>query len=236
MTEQKPKSKRATRYKNASAEAQSRLIDLRPLNDNQGHYLTSLRGPTPIVVVVGPAGTGKTYMATVEAANLMLENKIDKIILTRPNVPVGRGLGYLKGDMEEKFAPWLAPILETLNEVLGKGVVETAVKNGNIQYAPMEYMRGRSLQNAFVICDESQNLTIPEMVLLTTRIGDNTKVVINGDVLQKDIKDKSGLSILIEVAKKHDIDLVLVEFGFDDIVRSSLCKQFVVAYMKEKLL
>lgn len=236
MTEQKPKSKRATRFSNSKTEAYSKRVNLTALNDNQGHYLTALKSATPIVVVFGPAGTGKTYMATVEAANLYLEKQIDKIILTRPNVPVGRGLGYLKGDMEEKFAPWLAPILETLNEVLGKGVVETAVKNGNIQYAPMEYMRGRSLQNAFVICDESQNLTIPEMVLLTTRIGDNTKVVINGDVLQTDIKEKSGLSMLIEVAKKHDINLELVEFGFDDIVRSSLCKQFVYAYMKEKLL
>lgn len=236
MTEQKPKSKRATRFSNSKTEAMSKRVELTPLNDNQGHYLTALRGPTPIVVVTGPAGTGKTYMATVEAANLYLEKQIDKIILTRPNVAAGKDLGYLPGTIEEKYTPWLTPILETLTEVLGKGVVETAVKNGNVEFAPLTYMRGRSLQNAFVICDESQNLTIPEMVLLTTRIGDNTKVVINGDVLQKDIKDKSGLSMLIEVAKKHDINLDLVEFGFDDIVRSSLCKQFVVAYMKEKLL
>lgn len=236
MTEQKPKSKRATRFSNSKSEAMSKRVDLTPMNDNQGRYLTALRGPTPIVVATGAAGVGKTYMATVEAANLYLEKKIDKIILTRPNVAAGRDLGYLPGTVEEKYTPWLTPILETLTEVLGKGVVETAVKNGNVEFAPLTYMRGRSLQNAFVICDESQNLTTPEMVLLTTRIGDNTKVVINGDVLQKDIKDKSGLSMLIEVAKKHDIDLDLIEFGFDDIVRSSLCKAFVVAYMKEKLL
>jgi phosphate starvation-inducible PhoH-like protein len=234
--EQKPKSKRATRFSNSKTEAMSKRVDLTPMNDNQALYLASLKGPTPITVVVGPAGTGKTYMATVEAANRYLDKESTKIILTRPNVAAGKDLGYLPGTINEKYEPWLVPILETLTEVMGKGMVETAVKNGNVEFAPLTYMRGRSLQNAFVICDESQNLTIPEMVLLTTRIGDNTKVVINGDVMQKDIKDKSGLSMLIDIAKKYEIDLDLIEFGFDDIVRSKLCKDFVVAYMKEKLL
>jgi phosphate starvation-inducible PhoH-like protein len=213
-----------------------KTVELLPLNASQEAYLEALRGPSSIVVVVGPAGTGKTYMATVEAANLYLERKIDKIILTRPNVAAGKDLGHLPGTLEEKFTPWLTPILETLTEGLTKGVVEAAVKAGEVEYAPLTYMRGRSLQNAFVIVDEAQNLTIPEMVLLTTRIGDNTKMIINGDVLQKDIKEKSGLKMLIEVSQKYDIDLDLIEFGFEDIVRSKLCKQFVKAYMQEGLL
>jgi phosphate starvation-inducible PhoH-like protein len=213
-----------------------KTVSLVPLNASQEAYLEALRGPSSIVVVTGPAGTGKTYMATVEAANLYVERKIDKIILTRPNVAAGKDLGHLPGTLEEKFAPWLTPILETLTEGLTKGVVEAAVKAGEVEYAPLTYMRGRSLQNAFVIVDEAQNLTIPEMVLLTTRIGDNTKMIINGDVLQKDIKEKSGLKMLIEVSKKYEIDLDLIEFGFDDIVRSKLCKQFVKAYMQEGLL
>ena len=232
----KPKSKRATRFSNSQSEAKNKIVTLNPLNDNQGQYLAALRGPTPIVAVTGPAGTGKTYMATVEAANLYLQKQIDKIILTRPNVAAGRDLGFLPGTIEEKYTPWLTPILETLTEVLGKGVVDTAVKNGNVEFAPLTYMRGRSLQNAFIICDESQNLTIPEMVLLTTRIGENTKTVICGDIMQRDIKDKSGLSMLIDVTKKYKIGLELVEFGEDDIVRSSLCKQFIISYMREGLL
>jgi phosphate starvation-inducible PhoH-like protein len=233
---EKPKSKRATKFANSTTEAKSKLVELQPMNDNQDTYLKALRGPTPIVVAVGCAGVGKTYMAAVEAGNLYLNKEIDKIILTRPNVAAGRDLGHLPGTMEEKYAPWLIPLLETLQQVLGKGVVETAVKNGNIEFAPLTYMRGRSLQNAFVICDESQNLTIPEMVLLTTRIGDNTKMVINGDILQKDIKEQSGLSMLIDITKKYGIPIDTVEFTFDDIVRSGLCKEFVMAYMKEGLM
>lgn len=233
---EKPKSKRATKFANATTEAKGKLVELQPMNDNQDIYLKALRGPTPIVVAVGCAGVGKTYMAAVEAGNLYLNKEIDKIILTRPNVAAGRDLGHLPGTMEEKYAPWLIPLLETLQQVLGKGVVETAVKNGNIEFAPLTYMRGRSLQNAFVICDESQNLTISEMVLLTTRIGDNTKMVINGDILQKDIKEQSGLSMLIDITKKYGIPIDTVEFTFDDIVRSGLCKEFVMAYMKEGLM
>ena len=234
--EQKPKSKRATRFANATTEAKGKLVNLSPMNPRQEAYLKALRGETPIVVAVGCAGVGKTYMAAVEAGNLYLTKAIDKIILTRPNVAAGRDLGHLPGTMEEKYAPWLIPLLETLTEVLGKGVVDTAVKNGNIEFAPMTYMRGRSLQNAFVICDEAQNLTVAEMVLLTTRIGDNTKMVINGDILQKDIKDKSGLSMLLDITKKYGIGIDTVEFTFDDIVRSGLCKEFVMAYMKEGLM
>jgi len=236
MIEPKPKSKRATKFQNSQSEARSKRVDLSPMTDNQGKYLAALDGPVPLVVAVGYAGTGKTYMAAVKAANLYLDKQIDKIILTRPNVAAGRDLGFLPGTVEEKFTPWLAPILETLTEVLGKGVVESAVKSGNIEYAPLTYMRGRSLQNAFVIMDEAQNLSTAEMVLFTTRIGDNCKVVINGDVLQKDIKERSGLSMLLDIARRYEIDLSLVEFEEGDIVRSALCRQFVIAYMKEGLL
>ena len=233
--EPKPKSKRATKYSNAVPEAKSKAVVLEAKTDKQREYLAALRGPD-VVVAVGYSGTGKSYMAAVHAANLYLSKDIDKIILTRPNVAVGKDLGYMPGTLEEKFTPWVMPILDTLVQVMGKGVVETAVKNGNIEFAPLAYMRGRSFQNAFIILDEASNTTIPEMVMFLTRIGDNTKVVINGDILQQDIKGTSGLQILLDISRKYDIDVSLIEFGVDDIVRSPICKQFVIAFTKEGLM
>ena len=231
----KPKSKRATKYSNAVPEARSKAVKLEAKTDKQGEYLAALRGPD-VVVAVGYSGTGKSYMAAVHAANLYLDKQIDKIILTRPNVAVGKDLGYMPGTLEEKFTPWVMPILDNLIEVMGKGVVETAIKNGNIEFAPLAYMRGRSFQNAFIILDEASNTTVPEMVMFLTRIGDNTKVVINGDILQQDIKGTSGLQVLLDISRKYDIDLSLIEFGVDDIVRSPICKQFVIAFTKEGLM
>jgi phosphate starvation-inducible PhoH-like protein len=233
--EQKPKSKRATRFSNSKTEADSKVVPLEAKTENQRRYLAALKGPN-VVVAVGYSGSGKSYMAAVHAANLYLTKQIDKIILTRPNVSVGKDLGFLPGDLSEKFHPWVLPIIDTLQEVMGKGVVETALKNGNIEYAPLAYMRGRSFQNAFIILDEASNTTPTEMIMFLTRIGDNTKVVVNGDVLQQDIKGTSGLQLLLSISKKYDIELDLIEFGVEDIVRSPICKSFVVAFTKEGLM
>ena len=233
--EPKPKSKRATKYSNSTPEGKAKQVVLEAKTENQEKYLSALRGPD-VVVAVGYSGTGKSYMAAVHAANLYLNKDIDKIILTRPNVAVGKDLGYMPGTLEEKFTPWVMPILDTLVEVMGKGVVETAIKNGNIEFAPLAYMRGRSFQNAFIILDEASNTTVPEMVMFLTRIGDNTKVVINGDILQQDIKGTSGLQIVLDISRKYDIDVAVIEFGIEDIVRSPICKQWVVAFTKEGLM
>ena len=231
----KPKSKRATKYSNAVPEAKSKSVVLEAKTDKQGEYLAALRGPD-VVVAVGYSGTGKSYMAAVHAANLYLDKQIDKIILTRPNVAVGKDLGFLPGELNDKFTPWVMPILDTLIEVMGKGVVETAIKNGNIEFAPLAYMRGRSFQNAFIILDEASNTTPAEMILFMTRIGDNTKVVINGDILQQDIKGTSGLQLVLDISRKYDIDVALIEFGIEDIVRSPICKQWVVAFTREGMM
>jgi phosphate starvation-inducible PhoH-like protein len=161
--------------------------------------------------------------------------KIDKIIITRPAVSVGKSLGALPGDIGEKFGPWLSPVLSVLEEQLGKGVVETGVKNGNIQMAPLEYMRGSSFKDAFVLADECQNLDISQFKMLVTRIGDNCTLVMNGDIRQSDIKEQSGLSKAIHLAKKYSIEACVVEFGIDDVVRSDLCKQWLEAFYKENL-
>jgi len=169
------------------------------------------------------------------ACNLYLGRKIDKIILTRPAVSVGKSLGSLPGDMGEKYGPWLSPLLSVMEEQMGKGVVETSVKNGNIRMAPLEYMRGSSFNDAFVICDEAQNLTIEELKMLTTRIGENCTFVLSGDIRQSDIKQQSGLSKAIHLAKKYQMDIPIIEFTLDDVVRSDICKQWVAAFYEENL-
>jgi phosphate starvation-inducible PhoH-like protein len=231
---EKPKGKRQSRYKKADEEAVTKFVNLQPLNDNQRLYLGALE-TSDQVIVCGYSGTGKTYVAATYAANMYATRKIDKIILTRPNVSVGKDLGYFPGTLEEKFAPWAAPVLDVLNEQLGKGVVESGIKNGNIEMAPLSTMRGRSFKNAFIILDEGQNTTIPEIKMFLTRVGKGCKVVINGDVKQSDITGQSGLSKIIHLAKKHHLPVPVIEFGVDDIVRSDICKAWIIAFEGEKL-
>lgn len=231
---QKPRGKRITRYKNADGEAEAKLFDLTPLNENQRLYIDALKTQDQ-VIVCGFSGTGKTFIAATMAANMYLAKRVNKIVLTRPNVSVGKDLGYFPGDLNEKFGPWAAPVIDVLQERLGKGVVETGIKNGNIELAPMSVMRGRSFKNAFVLLDEAQNTTIAEMKMFLTRIGEGSKVVINGDIRQSDIKEQSGLSKIIHLAKKYHMDIPVIEFGIDDIVRSDVCKQWIIAFEEEKL-
>jgi len=231
---EKPKGKRATKFKGAEQEGAYRTVDLKPLNDNQALYLKALDSSDQ-VIVCGFSGTGKTYIASTYAANMYANREISKIILTRPNVSVGKDLGYFPGTLEEKFAPWAAPVLDVLNEQLGKGVVETGIKNGNIEMAPLSTMRGRSFHDAFIILDEAQNTTVPEIKMFLTRIGKGCKVVINGDVKQSDIQSQSGLSKILHLAKKHNLPVPIIEFGVDDIVRSDICKACIIAFEGEKL-
>ena len=231
---EKPRGKRISRYKKAGEEAVGKIFDLQPLNAAQALYLEALKS-APQTIVCGYSGTGKTFLAASMAANMYLTKQVDKIILTRPNVSVGKDLGYFPGDLNEKFGPWAAPVLDVLNERLGKGVVETGIKNGNIELSPMSVMRGRSFKNAFVILDEAQNTTVAEIKMFLTRIGEGCKVVINGDVRQSDIKEQSGLSKIIHLAKKYQMDIPVIEFGIEDIVRSDICKQWITAFESERL-
>ncbi len=231
---EKPKGKRQTRYKNAGAEAAGRVEIIQPMNDNQALYLKALNGSDQIIVC-GYSGTGKTYIAATHAANMLATQEVKKIILTRPNVSVGKDLGYFPGTLEEKFAPWAAPVLDVLNEQLGKGVVDTGIKNGNIEMAPLSTMRGRSFHDSFIILDEAQNTTIPEIKMFLTRVGKGCKVVINGDIKQSDISGQSGLSKILHLAKKYNLPVPVIEFGVDDIVRSDICKAWIIAFEEEKL-
>ncbi len=207
---------------------------IRALNATQELYLEAL-GSSPQTVVMGPAGTGKTWLAATKAADLYRERRISRIVLTRPNVPGGRGLGYLPGTLEEKFAPWAAPLVEAIKERMGAGAYEIAVKNGDIEMVPFEVMRGRSWKDCFVLLDEAQNATAHEMKLFLTRIGEDCRVVINGDVSQCDLKEGSGLATVVELIRANDMPVPIVEFGLDDIVRSGICAMWVRAFHEARL-
>ena len=225
------KTRRKTNYKGASQKQTSGLL---PKTEKQKELLDALKASSQ-VFILGPAGTGKTYVTATYAADLYTTKEIDKIVITRPHVAVGKELGFLKGDLEEKTKPWALPVLDVLEKHLGKGVVETGIKNGNIEMAPLALMRGRSFDNAFIIVDESQNITTHELKMLLTRVGEGTTIVLNGDSQQSDLKETDGLSKVIHLAKKHMLPVPVIEFGIDDIIRSDICAQWVKVFMKENL-
>jgi phosphate starvation-inducible PhoH-like protein len=185
------------------------------------------------VFILGPAGTGKTYVTATYASDLYITKQIDKIVITRPHVAVGKELGFLKGDLNEKTMPWALPVLDVLEKHLGKGTVETGIKNGNIEMAPLALMRGRSFDNAFIIVDETQNITLHELKMVLTRVGEGTTIVLNGDVMQSDLKEADGLSKVIHLAKKHMLPVPVIEFGVEDIVRSGITAMWVKTFMEE---
>jgi phosphate starvation-inducible PhoH-like protein len=225
------RTRRKTNYKNASAKEVSGLV---PVNDKQKELLDSLKTSNQIFIL-GPAGTGKTYVTATYAADLYTLKEIDRIVITRPHVAVGKDIGFLPGTLEEKTYPWALPVLDVLQKHLGKGTVDTAIKNGNIEMAPLALMRGRSFDNSFIIVDETQNITIHELKMLLTRVGEGSKIVLNGDAQQSDLKEGDGLSKAIHLAKKHMLPVPVVEFGVDDIVRSDICAEWVKVFMAEGL-
>jgi len=225
------RTRRKTNYKGAAAKPTSGIT---PRTDKQKELIDAIKSSSQ-VLILGPAGTGKTYVTATCAADLYTLKEIDKIIITRPHVAVGKDIGFLPGTLEEKAQPWALPVLDVLIKHLGKGAVETGLKNGNIEIATLALMRGRSFDNAFIIADEAQNIEVPEIKMLLTRVGEGSTIVLNGDIQQSDLKGTSGLSKVIHLSKKHMLDVPVVEFGVDDIVRSGICAEWVKVFMKEKL-
>jgi phosphate starvation-inducible PhoH-like protein len=223
------RSRRKTNYKGAESKPLSGIV---PKTENQGKLLEALK-TSHQVFILGPAGTGKTYITATYAADLYTMKNIDKIVITRPHVAVGKELGFLKGDLTEKTMPWALPVLDVLEKHLGKGAVETGIKNGNIEMAPLALMRGRSFDNAFIIVDETQNITTHELKMLLTRVGEGTTIVLNGDVQQSDLKEADGLTKVIHMAKKHMLPVPIVEFDMDDIIRSDITKMWVKTFYAE---
>ena len=229
--EKQKRTRRKTNYKGAAQKKTSGIV---PKTPKQKELLDAFKEYSQ-VFILGPAGTGKTYVTATYAADLYTTKEIDKIVITRPHVAVGKDIGYLKGDLQEKTMPWALPVLDVLEKHLGKGAVETGIKNGNIEMAPLALMRGRSFDNAFIIVDETQNITTHELKMLLTRVGESTTIVLNGDVQQSDLKEADGLSKVIHLAKKHMLPVPIIEFGVEDIIRSDICAQWVKVFMKENL-
>ena len=225
------RSRRKTNYKGAESKPTSGFV---PRTTKQKELVDAFKEYQQ-VFVLGPAGTGKTYVTATYAADMYTLKEIDKIVITRPHVAVGKDIGYLPGTLEEKTYPWALPVLDVLQKHWGKGTLDTAIKNGNVEMAPLALMRGRSFENAFIIVDETQNITTHELKMLLTRVGEGSTIVLNGDVQQSDLKEADGLSKVIHLAKKHMLPVPIVEFGINDIVRSDICAQWVKVFMKEGL-
>ena len=229
---QKPtRSRRKTTYKGAAVKTTSGIL---PRTDKQKELIDAIKRNQQ-VLILGRASTGQTYVTATCPADLYITTVIDKIVITRPHVAVGKDIGFLPGTLEEKAQPWALPVLDVLIKHLGKGSVDTALKSGNIEVATLALMRGRSFDNAFIIVDEAQNIEIPEIKMLLTRVGEGSTIVLNGDIQQSDLRGTSGLSKIIHLAKKHLLNVPVVEFGVEDIVRSGICAEWVKVFMKEGL-
>lgn len=199
----------------------------KPKNLSQERYLNKIDNNT-ITFGIGPAGTGKTFVAAMAAARAFKNKEVDRIIITRPVVEAGEQLGFLPGDLSEKYGPYVQPFLEALSKCMGSGQVEALVAHKKIEFLPLAFMRGHSWDNAFVVLDEAQNVTKAQMKLFLTRVGQGTKVVIDGDVTQKDIP-VDGLDDALERLAK--VSSVGIHFFTDaDIVRSGIVRDIIKAY------
>lgn len=210
---------------------------LKPLNAKQKLYMEMLEDKNiPLVLASGYAGTSKTYIPTVMACDALRKGKIKRIIFTRPNISNSKSLGYYGGSLLEKMSNWLMPVLDILKDRLGLAALELAIKHGDITFVPMEVVKGYSASDCYFICDEAEDLTTEEAKKLVTRQGNNCKMVLCGDVSQSELKEKSGLKYIMEMAKRHEnLSLGLVDFNdTSDIVRSAAVKQWIIAFNKEE--
>lgn len=205
---------------------------VKPKTLGQKKYVDAIRDNT-IVIGVGPAGTGKTYLAVAMAVKAFRNHEVNKIILTRPAVEAGEKLGFLPGDLQDKVDPYLRPLYDALFEMLGPDTFAKQQERGCIEVAPLAYMRGRTLDDAFIILDEAQNTTPEQMKMFLTRLGFNSKIVITGDITQIDLPDakSSGLIQATKVLKDID-DIFINTFNESDVVRHRLVQDIIKAYEK----
>lgn len=203
---------------------------VKPKTIGQKQYVDSIRKKM-IVFGMGPAGTGKTYLAMAMAITAFKNNEVNRIILTRPAIEAGEKLGFLPGDLQSKIDPYLRPLYDALYQIMGAESFQRNMEKGLIEVAPLAYMRGRTLDNAFIILDEAQNTTPAQMKMFLTRIGFGSKVVVTGDATQKDLAPgaKSGLDIALKVLKNIE-DIAICRLTNDDVVRHPLVQKIVQAY------
>ena len=203
-----------------------------PRSEKQKGYVRALR-ESDIIISAGPAGTGKTFLAVAVGLTMLLEKKIERIILSRPAVEAGERLGFLPGDMKEKVDPYLRPLYDSLYDLFDFEKIQRMIEIGDIEIAPLAFMRGRTLKNSFAILDESQNATDTQIKMFLTRIGENSKIVVNGDPSQIDLPNKnmSGLVRSKELLG-HLNEIAVVDFDHSDVVRHPLVSKIVKAYSK----
>ena len=201
-----------------------------PRSEKQKEYVRALR-QSEIIISAGPAGTGKTFLAVAVGLTMLLEKKIERIILSRPAVEAGERLGFLPGDMKEKVDPYLRPLYDSLYDLFDFEKIQRMIEIGDIEIAPLAFMRGRTLKNSFAILDEAQNATDTQIKMFLTRIGENSKIVVNGDPSQIDLpnKDSSGLNRSKRLLN-HLNEITVVDFDHSDVVRHPLVSKIVKAY------
>lgn len=220
------------KYKDNPEQHQQNTLQLIPKTPNQDELITTIKH-NPITLVIGPAGCGKTYISAAMAAKYYASNYVDKIILSRANVPTGRSLGHFPGSVEDKLTPWLMPSLDVLRKFMGDGLFKYCMEKKTIQLQPIETIRGRSFDSSFIIVDEAQNLSIDEIISITTRLGEESKLILLGDPTQTDLKGQNGLSWFDSFADKYDLSIPTIHFTLDDVVRSKVVKEILVALYKE---
>ena len=203
-----------------------------PRSKKQKEYVKALK-TNQVVMSLGPAGTGKTYLAVAVALSMLLEKKVERIILSRPAVEAGERLGFLPGDMKDKIDPYLRPLYDSLHDLFDYEKIQRKIENGEIEIAPLAFMRGRTLKNSFAILDEAQNATRTQIKMFLTRIGENSKLVVNGDPSQIDLPNKNQ-SGLIESQKilKEIKEISIINFDHNDVIRHPLVTKIVEAYQK----
>ncbi len=203
-----------------------------PRSKKQKDYVKALK-TSQIIMSLGPAGTGKTYLAVAVALTMLLEKKVERIILSRPAVEAGERLGFLPGDMKDKIDPYLRPLYDSLHDLLDYNKIQKKIDTGEIEIAPLAFMRGRTLKNSFAILDEAQNATRTQIKMFLTRIGENSKLVVNGDPSQIDLPNKNQ-SGLIESQKilKEVKEISIINFDQNDVIRHPLVTKIVEAYQK----
>lgn len=194
-------------------------------NDSQSFYLESLRS-AKVTIGSGPAGSGKSFLAMAIAVDKLLSNEVSKVVITRPIVEAGESLGFLPGTFEEKICPYLLPLLDALNDLVGPTMAKKLLDGGKIEFAPLAYMRGRTFNNCFVILDEAQNTSIEQMKLFITRIGEYSQFCVNGDASQSDLRGvpENGLEWVTRKLRGCSADINVIEFSNNDVVRSEIVK------------
>ena len=202
-------------------------IDFAPKTQTQSELFQDLES-NDLMVVLGPAGTGKTYTTCVKAAQWLVRGAVKKIVLARANVATGKSLGAIPGNLDEKLAPWTMPMTEVLREHLGSTMFEYCTNKGKIQTVALETIRGRSFRDTFIIVDECQQLTLDEIKAISTRVGEGSTIVFMGDPKQSDLKGQSGISTFMNILDNYNPpNTSIIEFDLDDIVRSDTCANMV---------